>query len=343
MTVSSRLARPWESDLTEGADESRLESTRQRAGRHPATRGYRCHWDAEAGVPHSTAGRSFESEGRRLLVSKDTEGKLMTIESRQAEVRRPLMAVKPMTREGQWVGFGPDRAFAYTTDTGRVIRFESTPNEWNLTVELEAPNDANTKLQEVRDIMMTEKRSEQIEKIEHGVGLPQVIKQMLTVPQKTHPFWVAGHRLVRPHERPLEPLTQTDGDETMMDNLGDDDAGETSAVKSKIQPHKACGRYPYRDWFRACVVGTGRSDAHKRRHEEQNSLLVAGVYYGFFTDGDNSEHTKGATPFQVVNVKPNMIIWSTLVQCKSVEDQAAIKETVESLNRLGYLDCQVRQ
>ena len=157
----------------------------------------------------------------------------MTFESRQAEVRRPLMAVKPMTRGGQWVGFGPDRAFAYTTDTGRVIPFESTPNEWNLTVELEAPNDANTKLQEVRDIMMTEKRSEQIEKIEHGVGLPQVIKQMLTVPQKTHPFWVAGHRLVRPHERPLEPLTETDGDETMMDNLGDDDAGETQCSQIK--------------------------------------------------------------------------------------------------------------
>ena len=47
-------------------------------------------------------------------------------------------------------------------------------------------------------------------------------------------FLVAGHRLVRPHERSLEPFTETDGDETMMDNPGDDDAGETAAVKSKI-------------------------------------------------------------------------------------------------------------
>ena len=49
----------------------------------------------------------------------------------------------------------------------------------------------------------------------------------------------------------------------MMDNLGDDDAGETSAVKSKIQTIKpsdqeiatdeARGHYPYRDWCRACV------------------------------------------------------------------------------------------
>ena len=36
----------------------------------------------------------------------------MTIESQQAEVRRPLMAVKHMTQQGQWVCFGLDRSFA---------------------------------------------------------------------------------------------------------------------------------------------------------------------------------------------------------------------------------------
>ena len=53
------------------------------------------------------------------------------------------MAVKPMTQQGQGVCFGPDRAFAYKIETGRVI--PSTPNGWNLTVELEAPNGANSK------------------------------------------------------------------------------------------------------------------------------------------------------------------------------------------------------
>ena len=92
-------------------------------------------------------------KGRRLLVSTYTEGKLMTIESRQAEMRRALMAVKLMTQQGQRVCFGPDRAFAYKMETGRVIPFESTPNGWNFTVEHEAPNDANRQLQEVRNIM----------------------------------------------------------------------------------------------------------------------------------------------------------------------------------------------
>ena len=74
----------------------------------------------------------------------------------------------------------------------------------------------------------------------------------------------------------------------MMDHPGDDDAGETGAVKPKIQPmkpsdqdvaaHEACGHYPYRDWCRACVGGAGRSDARKRLREEQNSPPVASIF-----------------------------------------------------------------
>ena len=37
-----------------------------------------------------------------------------------------------------------------------------------------------------------------------------------------------------------------------------------------------------------------------------------------------------------------MMIWSMPLHCKAVEDQAAIKESVESLNRLGYPDLFVR-
>ena len=137
----------------------------------------------------------------------------------------------------------------------------------------------------------------------------------------------------------------------MADNPDDDDAGETSAVKSKIQAVKpsdqeiatneAYGHYPYRDWCRACVGCTGRSDAHKRRREEQNSLPVASMDYGFSTDGEEGD-TRRATPFLVVKIKPSMMIWSMPVQFKGVEDQAAIKETIESLNRLGYPELTVR-
>ena len=64
--------------------------------------------NAEAEVPYSTAGKSVVcDEGRRFLVSKDGEGELMTIESRQAEVRRSLTAINPMSQQ---VCFWPDRA-----------------------------------------------------------------------------------------------------------------------------------------------------------------------------------------------------------------------------------------
>ena len=55
----------------------------------------------------------------------------------------------------------------------------------------------------------------------------------------------------------------------MMDHPGDDDAGETSAVKSKIQlmkpsdqeiaTHEARGHYPYRVWCRALVALGGQT------------------------------------------------------------------------------------
>ena len=82
VTVTRSLAMLWESDQTIGADESRLGPTR-----HRAKQGYRCQ-------ANSTAGKSVVSDdGRRLVLSKDTKGKLMTIESQLAVVRRPLMAV----------------------------------------------------------------------------------------------------------------------------------------------------------------------------------------------------------------------------------------------------------
>ena len=52
--------------------------------------------------------------------------------------------------------------------------------------------------------------------------------------------------------------------------------------------------------------------------------------------------TTVSTQGEPVKVKPSMMIWSMLVQCKCVEDQTAIKETVESLNRIGYPELTVR-
>ena len=58
------------------------------------TEGSRCHRDADAGVQFSTADKSVVwDEGRRMLVSKDAESKLMKNESRNTEVGRFLVAV----------------------------------------------------------------------------------------------------------------------------------------------------------------------------------------------------------------------------------------------------------
>ena len=71
-----------------------------------------------------------------------------------------------------------------------------------------------------------------------------------------------------------------------MESHGDDDAGETSAVRSKVQPmkpsdqdiaaHEACGHYPYRVWCRACVGGKGGLTPTNDSKKNRNGLFVSG-------------------------------------------------------------------
>ena len=159
---------------------------------------------------------------------------------------------------------------------------KARPNGWNLTVELEASKNTNIKLQEVMDIMMTEQRVEQTEKVEHMWRLPHAIKQMLSEPPKTHPFWVAGHRLVRPNVRSLEPLTETDGHDTMLDHVGDDRGNK--AIGSRycctrsivVTIHTAFGAV-------LVLVSTGGQTVAKASGKNKTVYLWP-AWTGFFTD-----------------------------------------------------------
>ena len=100
-----------------------------------------------------------------MLVSKDGKGKLMITESRQAEVRSPVMVVKLMTH----------LARSHTQWTlAEEYHVKGTPNGWNITLALEAPSDANRKLQDVMDIMSTEQGLEETEKVERLSGHPAI-------------------------------------------------------------------------------------------------------------------------------------------------------------------------
>ena len=81
-----------------------------------------------------------------------------------------------------------------------------------------------------------------------------------------------GHRHIRPNMKSTvtshESLSEAGEDETMIEDHANEDTGETSAVKSRIQQVKptdqqiareACGHYPYRDWCYSFVRGAGRS------------------------------------------------------------------------------------
>ena len=90
-----------------------------------------------------------------------------------------------------------------------------------------------------------------------------------------------------------------------------------------------------------------RSDDHKRRHEEQNSLLVASMDYGFFT-GDDGEHTRGATPFLVVKAKPSMMIWSMPMQrCggpgSDQGNERVVEQTWLRASHVSFRDAVIRE
>jgi len=167
-----------------------------------------------------------------------------------------------------------------------------------------------------------------------------------TTPEPTH----GAKRATRGSLEPIQEAEDPRDEEMDRDELGEEGAIRTKRPPStpsaqEVAAHEAGGHYPYRDWCRACVGGCGRADSHKVQKEEQNQIPVAGMDYGFFTDGDEKQGNisaqegaipKGATVFLVVKVKPSMMMYSTVVRCKGAEDQAAIKETVEALNRLGY-------
>ena len=120
-------------------------------------------------------------------------------------------------------------------------------------------------------------------------------------------------------------LTGRDGDDTTMNNHGDDNARETNAAKSKKTMKPSDREIATReasfhcDRCRACVGGAGWSDAHKRQREEQNGLLMACTMVSSLMDKNEHRKVSARSPreanlFLVVNFKLNTVIWSILVK-----------------------------
>ena len=81
-------------------------------------------------------------------------------------------------------------------------------------------------------------------------------------------------------------------------------------IKRLLPTIHVVGHY---DWCHACVGGTGRSDAHKRQREEQNSSVCGGAWITGSCLMDRNQHRKvtARSPreplrFLVVKVKPRM-------------------------------------
>ena len=69
--------------------------------------------------------------------------------------------------------------------------------------------------------------------------------------------------------------------------------------------------------------------------------------YGFFT-GDDGEHTRGATPFLVVKVKPSMMIWSMPMQScggpgSDQGNERVVEQTWLRASHVSFRDAVIRE
>ena len=174
---------PTDREITFGVDTAACKTVVP--SKHPAARGYVVHRDSLTGTEYTTAGTStVKDEGKRVLCAQGDGPEPLVIPSRKAPCRRPLLAVKDLTNKGQWVVFGPTKAFAYQPQGGRVTKFDNTPSGWNWTLKLDAPNMANRKVLEALE-RRKEEQELQVEaaKVQSGglpTDMPEAVRRMIT-------------------------------------------------------------------------------------------------------------------------------------------------------------------
>jgi hypothetical protein len=114
---------------------------------HQAARGYQVHEDSITGQVYGTAkkgGPKIVDEGRRVLQTRVTgDEKPRRLNTRRADVSKPLMAVCDMVDHGQAVLFDSGGSYAFNKKTGVRTPFLRKGKEWEMAMTLEAPSKAN--------------------------------------------------------------------------------------------------------------------------------------------------------------------------------------------------------
>ena len=102
-------------------------------------------------------------------------------------------------------------------------------------------------------------------------------------------FQAAGFQPVRPENR-TNNLENICGLDDTDDEEDADELGESGGMRARPQPRKSSTQeveahvidhYPFRSWFRYCVMAASRSDHHRRQAEDYNEVPVISCDYGF--------------------------------------------------------------
>ena len=114
---------------------------------HPAARGYRVHKDSCTGQSYGAAkkgGPKIVDQGRRVLQTRVLGGEMpKRLNTRKADVAKPLLAVCDLVDHGHAVLFDSTGSYALNKKTGIKTAFQRNGKEWDLKMQLEAPDKAN--------------------------------------------------------------------------------------------------------------------------------------------------------------------------------------------------------
>ena len=141
---------------------------------HPAVRGYAVHADEQKGKTYGTAKKGdsrIVDEGKRILQTKAGEGLLpKRLNTRKADVQKPLLAVADIVDQNHAVLFDSAGSYALNKKTGEKTMFSRVGRGWNLKLDLEAPNKANKVMQQILAELSEEKQKQNNPMIELKVN-----------------------------------------------------------------------------------------------------------------------------------------------------------------------------
>ena len=102
-------------------------------------------------------------------------------------------------------------------------------------------------------------------------------------------------------------------------------------TQSEIDDHHLSGHTPFRQWCSACVMGSANSNPHHKHKDEDQSIPVVSMDYGYM----ESKNQEKGMPMLVMKDRKTKAIYANIVPEKGLNPYA-VKRASKDLQLLGH-------